>query len=1370
MNTNLEKFLNDIVSVANEPITEAANQSQLVKGIIALGEDENLYISTVKCSPMDQQFQDDCMRAAGRLQLLIGISRSSANVQFTEIQINCLGDVIVKSTMGDSLLFIGHIESPAVAAATYAIEKFYSKAYPSAIGDLMVIPHEHGERVHWVNLSPDEQWKLFQKGSVGIGGKKAVEGIQYLLNQGYTLQSEEIQRRMSERIEVNLGAMPHIHGPLHSLRTAVHVETVGVMYKFFFKEFTKLSDGDIELAKIAAIFHDSGRQSDGSDIYDEISAQNAEDYMRLSKFPEELCIRVGNAIRNKDSKERDKDLIAILLHEADCLEYKRIKQAEFNLKFMDYHQFKFKINDIEICNGNEKACFENNISKIVLATEKFILGSANSDIRNYHTMREIAMNYYKLFPIESPRYCKLCAAEVTDEELLLINTEFNKISDLQTQLISENYEFANVVQGILNNWGNDALHALLNTKTRPYFLNAISLMRPLLNCINEYANIEKNQCITQIGRSVEAIIINAMSIAFGNANNVIFVGFSKGKFSKVLYYRENDGPCVFKSLISDANPSDTDMEVRWGIPRNTTIGRNLAPQVVNAYLSEIGGAPRVVVEAKLKVANGVPGISMEQAPGREVMQSATWDIANDPEYRRQETWLQLIDCITGELDRHGNNVFYDPKTQKLTAIDFDGSFPIQQLRNAVILIDSNGKFRVDNEMRKAIKDKNLANSIPDCLYIVRKDIEIACGIDELGVQNYCMPPVIDETMKEAILKIDINELQSRLEKTGLSDEQIKAAMVRVQCMKNIIGNKKIHTINLLDWNVSANFAICECDNCYFLHHLPENLGMCAKINYSVNYSAVSCIVHAAQFGNCDSVTDTIKLMPALNAIMYLEHPQTGVYIGGGMISEINTIETCYSNEELINTGIKLSGILIDNIPIAKKLLVCIIITHSLNDLLNDGSFVLFMLKTLNLTEQEIIIAKAIIDNNDRLIEFCLKQNATVDDILVYFETFGIPCGEFFAMQKASFFARAMHNSQISENQNLFCQWKMNEIADTLPIKREARIKLEGCTLNQQAFITKCVNQRIQDGEKQKWAWGIAKDMATLYQANMEDLFVHGVTSSTQFIDVQAWINWRMDLETLLDKVMRQEGGSLKLIHDWQSQQLSSSWTPFSCAIKSILLENRNDGFNQNGRYFLKNHTVQTLLMERQNVSAFYKQFYSIEFDQMLSRSLSLYLAFTSIGINAIGHPLIVNVNGNAMCIVRRGVYAAHMPQVYQTARAGDTISNQPNGIAESTSLHTDPPMYFREGEYGIMVLEYLVPITKVMTAFFLSTVFSDRSRYRHQYEFIVDISRSSEKIISTSYPQGFIRLPSTPFGHEDPVGYVAGTQNRLSIPNELASY
>ena len=36
--------------------------------------------------------------------------------------------------------------------------------------------------------------------------------------------------------------------------------------------------------------------------------------------------------------------------------------------------------------------------------------------------------------------------------------------------------------------------------------------------------------------------------------------------------------------------------------------------------------------------------------------------------------LQLIDALTGQVDRHGGNIFVDPKTGKVTGIDNDAAF------------------------------------------------------------------------------------------------------------------------------------------------------------------------------------------------------------------------------------------------------------------------------------------------------------------------------------------------------------------------------------------------------------------------------------------------------------------------------------------------------------------------------------------------------------------------------------------------------------------------------------------------------------------------------------------------------------------------
>lgn len=212
-----------------------------------------------------------------------------------------------------------------ISKAWDAAQTFYRKNFPDFDG--IQILH-NGKKVLFKGLPRNEQIDLLREGARGAD-KDAVDK---LANDDPNLSDEDFQKRVSDLLGVVPGEKSRDHGADHAMRAALLVEGVALLYGEIFEKFSQLTSEDLENAIIAAMFHDSGRQSDGIDMYDELSASNAEEALN-GIFDETRRKKIANIISNKDADLTQKSLATILLHEADCLEY--IRLDGFNARYLD---------------------------------------------------------------------------------------------------------------------------------------------------------------------------------------------------------------------------------------------------------------------------------------------------------------------------------------------------------------------------------------------------------------------------------------------------------------------------------------------------------------------------------------------------------------------------------------------------------------------------------------------------------------------------------------------------------------------------------------------------------------------------------------------------------------------------------------------------------------------------------------------------------------------------------------------------------------------------------------------------------------------------------------------------------------------------
>lgn len=158
-----------------------------------------------------------------------------------------------------------------------------------------------------------------------------------------------------------------VHGVQHVNRVAYYIPVLANLYRRYGnEEAAKLTNEDIKLIQIAALFHDAARRNGtGKDEWDHESGLLAYDYLiNVLKIPNEKACLLAEAIINKDTKEgryyklihnkggmvcwkiktkTTRNIYQKLLHDADSLDIIRVKHT-YNAEYLDFHNELAKTN------------------------------------------------------------------------------------------------------------------------------------------------------------------------------------------------------------------------------------------------------------------------------------------------------------------------------------------------------------------------------------------------------------------------------------------------------------------------------------------------------------------------------------------------------------------------------------------------------------------------------------------------------------------------------------------------------------------------------------------------------------------------------------------------------------------------------------------------------------------------------------------------------------------------------------------------------------------------------------------------------------------------------------------------------------------
>lgn len=152
-----------------------------------------------------------------------------------------------------------------------------------------------------------------------------------------------------------------IHGITHVARVAFYILVLANLYKFYGDiDAQTLSSRDVQLLQIAALFHDSARQDEGIDYWDEDSATLLYSYfINTVGINSEIAIHIAEATANKDddgvkpyrkmalinneivwqdaANPQNKSIYSRLIHDADCLDIIRAR-PRFDATYLDFYK------------------------------------------------------------------------------------------------------------------------------------------------------------------------------------------------------------------------------------------------------------------------------------------------------------------------------------------------------------------------------------------------------------------------------------------------------------------------------------------------------------------------------------------------------------------------------------------------------------------------------------------------------------------------------------------------------------------------------------------------------------------------------------------------------------------------------------------------------------------------------------------------------------------------------------------------------------------------------------------------------------------------------------------------------------------------
>jgi hypothetical protein len=363
-----------------------------------------------------------------------------------------------------------------------------------------------------------------------------------------------------------------------------------------------------------------------------------------------------------------------------------------------------------------------------------------------------------------------------------------------------------------NNLSPQNIEYLRNTVTNLVTSPIIQLQNGLFS-INECDGFDCS-CV-DIGLEAEATIMTLDAIEARQTGLIPAEILGAGNFNTVRKSRTISGrnvalkPCDLHKMVSNRAAffqKDAQQQKILIGGSTGTYRRNKATKVVQDMMMRVG-APKVMTEVSAGTMRQPDGsqkacmvmdflggttIHREVFPGLAANNGVIkHTIPMTNEFIRHETWIQLEDILTGQIDRHSGNVMYNSGTP--VGVDHDMSFPSSYVR------------------------PGLTSVIPG---IIDDNGQNPWSVPGIRFRNFCMPPVIDKTMYDAIKSIDLKNLESKYRACGLTRFEISAAMRRAEMLQ--IAADRVQVIAPEAWATSRWVQqLCKRSNFYAFKHAEK---------------------------------------------------------------------------------------------------------------------------------------------------------------------------------------------------------------------------------------------------------------------------------------------------------------------------------------------------------------------------------------------------------------------------------------------------------------------------------------------------------------------------------------------------------------------
>ncbi|MBA3602823.1 MAG: hypothetical protein H0W50_04115 [Parachlamydiaceae bacterium] len=290
------------------------------------------------------------------------------------------------------------------------VGKFYSKPLPPKAD--VEVPF-NGGMVKWSSLTIEQKLEVNNKFahphgklSTGLYGKMVVD-LKIFTKDGQATFIPNDPRKH--------------HGSDHCVRAAIFAGVFGYLYKKYHPELDPTLQ-DIYLAQAAAAGHDSGRQTEGTDLWDDQSAENTVTILGEMGIKEEKIEECRDAIAHKDNKNLStKSFIAKCVQNADCAEYPRIdlkKGSQDRRAFDDSAKYLDIYNEMkEIAKGDRNAVLKHGLTYGDFLKElEFVRTEMNALIFKTHK-KKARLQFSK----EDTNYYSQILGKINSVEFPLIN-------------------------------------------------------------------------------------------------------------------------------------------------------------------------------------------------------------------------------------------------------------------------------------------------------------------------------------------------------------------------------------------------------------------------------------------------------------------------------------------------------------------------------------------------------------------------------------------------------------------------------------------------------------------------------------------------------------------------------------------------------------------------------------------------------------------------------------------------------------------------------------------------------------------------------------------------------------------------------------